>query len=170
MVSGTVGEEIAVEAMRNGAQDYIMKGNLTRPLVPAVERELRDAEARRKRRRAEEGLRESQRVLFTLMGNLLGMAYRCRNNPERTMEFVSEGCLSLTGYHTTDLIENYRVSYASLVHRDDRETVWNEMQAALKEQRPVSAFLPHPRARRAPEMGLGTRLRGFRAGRAVAGP
>src|SRR5262245_26991443 len=42
IVSGTIGEELAVQAMRNGAHDYIMKGNLTR-LVPAVQRELREA-------------------------------------------------------------------------------------------------------------------------------
>ncbi|MBE9568450.1 MAG: response regulator, partial [Proteobacteria bacterium] len=41
LVSGTIGEEAAVNAMRTGAHDYIMKGNLTR-LVPAVERELRE--------------------------------------------------------------------------------------------------------------------------------
>ncbi len=52
IVSGKIGEEIAVEAMRAGAQDYIVKGNLGR-LVPAVERELRDAETRRQRRETE---------------------------------------------------------------------------------------------------------------------
>ncbi len=49
-VSGTLGEEVAVEAMRAGAHDYVMKGNLKR-LLPAVERELREAEARREQRR-----------------------------------------------------------------------------------------------------------------------
>ena len=52
-VSGTIGEDSAVAAMRVGAHDYIMKGNLKR-LVPAVERELRDAAVRRERRRAEQ--------------------------------------------------------------------------------------------------------------------
>jgi diguanylate cyclase (GGDEF)-like protein len=53
IVSGTIGEEIAVDAMRNGAHDYIMKDHLAR-LVPAIERELREASVRRERRRAEE--------------------------------------------------------------------------------------------------------------------
>lgn len=53
IVSGSIGEEVAVEAMRLGAQDYVMKENLTR-LVPAIERELREAEVRRQRRQAEE--------------------------------------------------------------------------------------------------------------------
>ncbi len=47
-VSGTIGEDTAVAAMRTGAQDYIIKGNLTR-LAPAVERELRDAAVRHER-------------------------------------------------------------------------------------------------------------------------
>jgi diguanylate cyclase len=52
-VSATIGEHIAVEAMKQGAHDYIMKGNLTR-LAPAVERELREATVRRERARANE--------------------------------------------------------------------------------------------------------------------
>jgi diguanylate cyclase len=51
-VSGTIGEDAAVAAMRTGAHDYLMKGSLKR-LIPAVERELRDAGLRRERRRVE---------------------------------------------------------------------------------------------------------------------
>ena len=66
LVSGTVGEEIAVEAMRQGANDYIMKDNLAR-LAPAIERELRDSRERRERRRTEETLyQERERALITL--------------------------------------------------------------------------------------------------------
>ncbi len=53
IVSGSIGEDIAVEAMKSGAHDYIMKDNLIR-LMPAIERELREAEIRCARRRAEE--------------------------------------------------------------------------------------------------------------------
>jgi PAS domain S-box-containing protein len=59
IVSGTIGEETAVEAMRAGAHDYVMKGHLAR-LVPAIARELRDAGIRRLRRQAERALRESE--------------------------------------------------------------------------------------------------------------
>jgi len=54
-VSGTIGEDIAVAAMKMGAHDYILKGNLKR-LIPTVERELREAEERRERKRAEEAI------------------------------------------------------------------------------------------------------------------
>ena len=56
IVSGSIGEDIAVAAMKAGAQDYIMKNNLVR-LVPAIERELREVESRRARKRAEETIR-----------------------------------------------------------------------------------------------------------------
>jgi PAS domain S-box-containing protein len=65
IVSGAIGEETAVEAMRTGAHDYIQKGNLAR-LIPAIERELRDAQVRQKRKQAEEALRESEEKYHVL--------------------------------------------------------------------------------------------------------
>jgi len=49
-VSGTIGEDSAVAALKVGAQDYLMKSNLSR-LIPSVQRELRESEERRQRRR-----------------------------------------------------------------------------------------------------------------------
>ncbi|BCR03328.1 hybrid sensor histidine kinase/response regulator [Desulfuromonas versatilis] len=66
LVSGTIGEETAVAAMKAGAHDYIMKDNLAR-LVPAVEREMREAKVRQNRRRAEEQLRESEKLLRAIL-------------------------------------------------------------------------------------------------------
>ncbi len=57
LVSGSVGEEVAVQAMKAGADDYLFKGNLQR-LAPAVERELREAERRRQARQTESELRQ----------------------------------------------------------------------------------------------------------------
>jgi PAS domain S-box-containing protein len=59
VVSGTVGEEAAVEALKAGAGDFLVKGRLAR-LLPAVERELREAEVRRHSRGAEDALRRSE--------------------------------------------------------------------------------------------------------------
>lgn len=67
-VSGTIGEETAVSAMKAGAQDYVMKGNLAR-LIPAIERELQEAEVRIQRRRAEQQVqlhRQRQAALYAL--------------------------------------------------------------------------------------------------------
>lgn len=88
------------------------------------------------RDRVEKVLRENRRALATLMSNLPGMAYRCRNNLERTVEFASEGCFDLTGYRPAELVGDEAVSYGQLIHPDDREAVWSEVQAALRENRP----------------------------------
>lgn len=88
------------------------------------------------RMQAEAALRESERRLSALMANLPGMAYRCRNDPDWTMEFVSEGSRALSGYAPGDLIGGRAVSYATLIHPDDRSMVWDEVQQALVEDRP----------------------------------
>jgi len=62
IVSGTVGEERAVDAMRSGARDYVLKDNLAR-LQPAVEREVREAAERRAHRAAEEARRRAEDAL-----------------------------------------------------------------------------------------------------------
>lgn len=68
-LSGTIGEDIAVEAMRVGAQDYVMKGNLAR-LVPAIERELRESKNRAEQKRTEARIRQLEK--FEAIGKLAG--------------------------------------------------------------------------------------------------
>lgn len=68
-VSGTMGEDKAVAALKDGAQDYLIKSNLKR-LIPAVERELRDAEERRQRQRLEQHVHQLQK--FEAIGRLAG--------------------------------------------------------------------------------------------------
>ncbi|MFS8117635.1 MAG: PAS domain S-box protein [Microcoleus sp.] len=88
------------------------------------------------RKHAEEALRESQRALSTLMSNLPGMAYRFRNDPDRSMEFVSEGCYQLAGYSPEEFIGTGQISLSELTHPDDREIFCNAVEVALQENRP----------------------------------
>lgn len=83
-------------------------------------------------KRSEEALKESERKLSTLMGNLPGMAYRCRNDPEWTMDFISEGCRGLTGYSPNDIIGNTLLSYKDLIHPDDRRLVEEEVNKGIE--------------------------------------
>lgn len=68
-LSGTIGEEIAVEAMRTGAQDYVLKGNAAR-LIPSIQRSLAEAEVRRAHKSAEQRLRQLEK--FEAIGKLAG--------------------------------------------------------------------------------------------------
>ena len=88
------------------------------------------------RKRAEHELRESQRKLFTLMGNLPGMAYRCANDEHWTMEFVSEGCFHLTGYYPADLVANRTVAYEEIMDPADRDAVRRTVEDAIAHRRP----------------------------------
>ena len=80
-----------------------------------------------------EEIRESCRALGTLLDYLPGMAYRCRNDKFRTMEYVSGGCAALTGYACDDLIENRRIAYADIIRNDERERVINGIRSALRD-------------------------------------
>jgi len=88
---------------------------------------LHEEEARQSRA----ALREKERTLTTLLGNLDGMAYRCRDDDAWTMEFVSEGCSRLTGYSPGDLMAGGRISYEQITHPDDQARVRQEIRAAL---------------------------------------
>jgi len=73
IISGTVGEDVAVEAMRAGAHDYLMKDNLVR-LAPTIEREVQEARNRRAQRETENALRDSHaglRALFAAIPDLI---------------------------------------------------------------------------------------------------
>ncbi|NWG88029.1 MAG: EAL domain-containing protein [Hydrogenophilaceae bacterium] len=79
IVSGTIGEDVAVSAMKAGASDYIMKANLAR-LAPAIERELREAEVRHQHRKAEETIHH-----LAFHDSLTGLINRHRFEQRLTM-------------------------------------------------------------------------------------
>ncbi len=86
---------------------------------------------------AKRALRESRRSLETLVSNVPGMVYRCKNDDDWNMEFVSDGGKDLTGYQPADFVSG-EVTFASLIHGEDRTMVWDEVQAALSVRQPFN--------------------------------
>lgn len=129
MVSGTIGEDVAVNAMRTGAHDYLMKDNLKR-LVPAVERELKEAEIRRQRKLTEGELRESEERFRTLADTTATAIFVYSG--ERFV-YVNPASERLTGYKSEELLAK---RFWDIVHPDHRELI-RERGLARQESEPV---------------------------------
>lgn len=83
------------------------------------------------RQRAVEALRENERMVSTLMGNLPGAAYRALIDEKWTLEFISEGCLELTGYEPEAFAGKGDVFFGDLIHPEDREGVHKAITEAV---------------------------------------
>ena len=119
VVSGNMGEDLAVEAMRRGADDYVMKRNLSR-LTPAIERELRDAAARRAAERAEQQLLEQSALLQALVNHFPGVVFQVTSEEAGRYKFshVSEGSVELLELPPARL-ENDAHAFFSLLQQPD---------------------------------------------------
>ncbi len=76
----------------------------------------------------------THRSLQSLVDRLPAMLYRSRNNHSWTMEYVSSGCELLTGHSAESLLNQSQLSLGSMIHPDDAEHVWEEVQIALQNQ------------------------------------
>src|SRR5258706_290097 len=100
-LSGTIGEDAAVEAMKAGADDYVMKNNLAR-LDPAVRRELRQAEGRRGRKLAEAALKESEIKFHDFIGQASGGIFV--TDREGNFLLVNPSYCEMLGYSEAELL------------------------------------------------------------------
>lgn len=99
VVSGAIGEEAAVDAMLDGADDFIMKGNLAR-LAPAITRSISAADTRRRQREAEAALREREATLSSLAANLPATMFRLdydRASARFSLPYAGEGSQRMFG-------------------------------------------------------------------------
>jgi PAS domain S-box-containing protein len=85
-----------------------------------------------------EKISEDERRLSSLIQNLRGMVYQCRLDRNWTMEFVSEGSFILTGYLPSDLVYNSKIPFASVIHEQYRDYVWDTIQNAVKKGEPFT--------------------------------
>ena len=121
IVSGVIDEETAVAAMRAGAHDYLSKDRLDR-LVPAVEREIREAKNRAERRTALETVQENEARFRSLVSNIPGMVFQLLRAPDGELRFlyVSEGSTALLGLAPHALTSSSRLFF-NRIHSEDRE-------------------------------------------------
>jgi PAS domain S-box-containing protein len=110
IVSGVIGEETAVECMRLGAHDYVMKNNLSR-LVPAIERELKEAESRNKRGLAEKALKRSEEKYRNILKNMDDVYYEL--DLDGNLVFFNDAMISKSGYSHEELMGMNYTEYMS---------------------------------------------------------
>jgi PAS domain S-box-containing protein len=122
-VSGAMGEEVAIDAVKRGATDYVLKDRLSR-LGTAVERALREAEERRERRQVMAALRDSEERYRLLLKNLPAVVYKGYVNCE--VDFIDEKVEELVGYQKRQF--------------DTREMKWNDLLVSEDYQQFKAAF------------------------------
>ncbi|MCJ7825574.1 MAG: PAS domain S-box protein, partial [Anaerolineales bacterium] len=102
IVSGMIGEETAVAAMKAGAHDYVMKDSMAR-LAPAVDREIRDAEERWARREADEALRKSETSYRAIFEGVQDAIF-VQNHSGEILDVNARAC-EMYGYSKEDLLK-----------------------------------------------------------------
>lgn len=113
IVSGTIGEKQAVEAMRHGANDYILKSDYGR-LLPAMQRELKEFARRKKQIFTEQKLKESQTRYQFLANNIQDLVVL--HKPDSTYVWVSPSVERILGYKPSELIGKIHFDY---IHPED---------------------------------------------------
>jgi diguanylate cyclase (GGDEF)-like protein/PAS domain S-box-containing protein len=132
LLSGTIGEELAVEAIRLGAADYLLKDRLAR-LGPAVHAALARAALVRDARRAEQALRLSSRAIEASTNSILVADAAAGDNP---IIFVNPAFEAITGYSADEV----RGRNPRFLHGTDRDQIGlEEIRAALRDGRAVTA-------------------------------
>ncbi|MFW5969048.1 MAG: EAL and GGDEF domain-containing protein [Halofilum sp. (in: g-proteobacteria)] len=126
---GTARVEAALITRDGSRQPYLFAGSGIRlGDVPVVFGFAIDVSQRRE---AEQALHESQRFLETLVDNLPGTVYRCRNDRDWTMEFISDACVELLGYTPDEMLAPGPPTLGQLIHPEDQDFVWDGVQQAL---------------------------------------
>jgi PAS domain S-box-containing protein len=130
-VSGTMGEEAAIEGLREGATDYVLKQRLLR-LAPAIKRALHEAENRREHNRAEEALRASEEK-YRIVADFT-YDWEAWLAPDGTYRYVSPSCERITGHTAADFLADPNL-VLQITHPDDQSKVIEHYHEATHKSR-----------------------------------
>jgi PAS domain S-box-containing protein len=125
LVSGTIGEEIAVEAMKAGAGDYLMKSSLVR-LAPALERELKETQMRAAHRRDQHALAISEERFRNMAENIRDVFFLRDADGSRWL-YVSPAYEEIWGRSCESLYASPK-SWTEAIHPDDRTSAYKKSQ------------------------------------------
>ncbi|MUW14045.1 PAS domain S-box protein [Halorubrum sp. CBA1125] len=132
LFTGKGSETIASEAVSAGVTDYLQKEPGTDQYTLLANRIENVVE----RYRSQRAVTRQKRRLETLVSNLPGVVYRCENEPGWPMEEIEGEFERLTGYDPERFEEGDLVWGEDVVHPDDREEVWNQVQASIERDEP----------------------------------
>lgn len=135
VISGTIGEETAVECMKAGAHDYFMKGKLSR-LAPAIERELKEAAIRRKQKQTEAALLESEEKYRLVVENAQEAIIITQ---DLKVVFTNSAAVDQIGYPEEIFLSH---PFTDFIHPADRNIVVDNHLKRLKGEKipPVQSF------------------------------
>ncbi len=159
LVSGTIGEEIAVQAMKEGAVDYLLKDRLVR-LGPAVARALEERQLRRVQRRADEELRIAHAQVQQLLAHSPVVIYGLKLDGSRAVpRFFSENITTMLGFTPTECLHGDW--WLSQVHPEDRTRVLKVLETGLARDG-IYHGIPPPAQGRHLSLGGGSQSRASR--------
>jgi len=130
-VSGTIGEETAVESLQRGAIDYVLKGNLKR-LAPAIRRALEESKERRARRAMQQALRASEERFRTIVETTMEWIWEL--DAQWRVTFSNAAVSQMLGYQPEELLG---IDCRQLMHDDDRRALEaaNAVEIGVPQQR-----------------------------------
>src|ERR1035437_8276991 len=122
-VSGTMGEDVAIESLLNGATDYVLKNNLER-LAPAVHRAFNEAQEQEARQRVEKELRKLSRAVEQSPNTIV------ITDINGTIEYINPTVIKLTGYTLGELIgQNPRVLSSREMSKEEYSLLWKTISS-----------------------------------------
>ena len=128
LISGTIGEEAAVNAMKAGASDYVMKKNLAR-LAPALERELKETQMRAAHRRAQLALTDSENRFRQMAENIRDVFFLVDMEGNRIL-YVSPAYEEIWGRSCESLYANPQ-SWTEVMHSDERASTYEKFKKGM---------------------------------------